>query len=156
MYESCKPVSPESNSEGIHYIGYWLLAIGYWLLAIGYWLLAIGSGCTNETPDTDSPSPYQSVWAELSPATLTRPRTAGTLLGDFHTAADAREQNRAHDLWADFLARHDPADGYFEDAMQARLVEWTRMEVVRLNYLRAGDSAAVARQVEKMQSFALE
>jgi len=53
--------------------------------------------------------------------------------------------------WQRFVDEFDPKDGYFEDGMHARLVEWAKMELVRLQHRARGDVPAEQAQIAMMR-----
>jgi hypothetical protein len=60
---------------------------------------------------------------------------AGTLRGDFDTAARSSSPQEAASRWKEFIRAHRPADGEYEDEFQKNLVETAQLELVRAYYL---------------------
>lgn len=99
----------------------------------------------------DELTPYVSVWAQLNPEVLESPSSMGSLQGEFLTAAKARSDHVALRSWQRFVEEFDPKDGYFEDGMHARLVEWAKMELVRMRHRASGDVQAEQAQIAMMR-----
>ena len=99
----------------------------------------------------DERTPYVSVWAQLNPEVLESPSSTGSLQGEFLTAAKARSDQVALSSWQRFVEEFDPKDGYFEDGMHARLVEWAKMELVRMRHRASGDVQAEQAQIAMMR-----
>lgn len=99
----------------------------------------------------DELAPYVSVWAQLNPEVLESPSSPGSLQGEFRAAAKMRGDQLALGSWQRFVDEFDPKDGYFEDGMHARLVEWAKMELVRLQHRARGDVPAEQAQVAIMR-----
>jgi hypothetical protein len=99
----------------------------------------------------DELTPYVSVWAQLNPEVLESPSSPGSLQGEFRAAAKMGGDQLALRSWQRFVDEFDPKDGYFEDGMHARLVEWAKMELVRLQHRARGDVAAEQAQVAIMR-----
>ena len=100
----------------------------------------------------DAPAPYVSVWAQLNPDVPEITSSPGSLLGEFRAAAKARNDQEAVNSWQRFISEFDPQDGYFEDGMHARLVEWAKMELVRLHHRATGDVEAERAQIAVMRN----
>ena len=117
-----------------------------------FWLAATVLGCNPALlPTQDAPGSYLSVWAQLNPEMLEIASSPGTLLGEFRAAAKARDDQTAARRWQRFVDEFEPQDGYFEDAMHARLVEWAKMELVRLHHRASGDVEAERAQIAIMR-----
>ena len=58
---------------------------------------------------------------------------------------------QAPSSWQRFVDEFDPQDGYFEDGMHARLVEWAKMELLRLHHRASGDVEAERAQIAIMR-----
>jgi hypothetical protein len=99
----------------------------------------------------DELTPYVSVWAQLNPEVLESPSSPGSLQGEFRTAAMVGGDLAARRGWQRFVEEFDPKDGYFEDGMHARLVEWAKMELVRLQHRARGDVQAEQAQIAIMR-----
>jgi hypothetical protein len=99
----------------------------------------------------DELAPYVSVWAQLNPGVLNAANSPGSLQGEFRAAAKARGDQAARRSWQRFVDEFDPKDGYFEDGMHARLVEWAKMELVRLQHRARGDVQAERAQIAIMR-----
>ena len=99
----------------------------------------------------DELTPYISVWAQLNPEVLESPSSPGSMQGEFRAAAKARGDQVAFRSWQRFVEEFDPKDGYFEDGMHARLVEWAKMELVRLQHRARGDVLAEQAQIAMMR-----
>jgi hypothetical protein len=113
---------------------------------------ATGLGCNPALlPAQDTPGSYLSVWAQLNPEVLEIASSPGTLLGEFRAAAKVRDDQTAASSWQRFVDEFDPQDGYFEDGMHARLVEWAKMELVRLHHRASGDVEAERAQIAIMR-----
>jgi hypothetical protein len=124
---------------------------------LGWALVVLGTvlGCTSQTAISQNGSgPYVSVWAQLYPESLKKTLVSGSLLGEFTAAAKARDELTALERWESFLDEFEPEDGYFEDAMHVRLVEWARMELVRLQLRLSGDHEAEDALIAKMRRVA--
>ena len=116
------------------------------------WFAIAGLGCTETSPpEQQSLAPYVSVWAQLNPNVFEMANSPGSLLGEFHAAAKTRDDQTARDSWQRFIDEFDPTDGYFEDGMHARLVEWAKMELVRLQHRASGDVDAEQAQIAEMR-----
>ncbi len=102
-------------------------------------------------PAQDERTPYVSVWAQLNPEVLGTSDSPGSLQGEFRAAAKARNDQAARKSWQRFVDEFDPKDGYFEDGMHARLVEWAKMELVRLQHRSSGDAEAERAQIAIMR-----
>ena len=122
-------------------------------LALIVGAVIVGQGCANGGPSTEERvvTPYVSVWLLLYPESSQNTAATGSLRGDFNSAANAGNDQAAYDRWHQFLQAYDPKDGVFEDGMHVRLVEWARMEVVRLDHRAAGDAEAERAQIEAMR-----
>jgi hypothetical protein len=103
-------------------------------------------------PAHDALAPYISVWAQPNPDVLEIASSPGSLLGEFRAAAKARDDQAAVNSWQRFVNEFNPEDGYFEDGMHARLVEWAKMELVRLHHRATGDVEAERAQIAVMRN----
>jgi hypothetical protein len=99
----------------------------------------------------DALAPYVSVWAQLNPEVFETVDSPGSLLGEFRAAAKAGDDQTARKDWQRFVDDFDPQDGFFEDGMHARFVEWAKMELVRLQHRASGDLAAERAQIAIMR-----
>jgi len=121
--------------------------------ALFFWLAATVLACNPALlPAQDALAPYVSVWAQLNPEVLEIASSPGSLLGEFRAAAKARDDQVAAKSWQQFVDEFDPEDGYFEDGMHARLVEWAKMELVRLHHRASGDVEAERAQIAIMRN----
>ena len=100
------------------------------------------AGCAPVEKPADVASAYRSVWAELYPASLAKQPAEGTLYGDFYHAAASQTQTMAERRWERFLSDWMPANGEFEDASHARFVNWAKLEIQRLQYLKQENISA--------------
>jgi hypothetical protein len=113
---------------------------------------ATGLGCNPALlPAQDTPESYVSVWAQLNPEVLETAGSPGSLQGEFRAAAKSRDDQAARKSWQRFVDEFDPKEGYFEDGMHARLVEWAKMELVRLQHRASGDVEAERTQIAIMR-----
>jgi len=120
--------------------------------ALFFWLAATVFACNPALlPAQDTLSPYVSVWAQLNPGVLEIASLPGSLLGEFRAAAKARDDQAARKSWQRFIDEFEPKDGYFEDGMHARLVEWAKMELERLQHRASGDVEAERAQIAIMR-----
>ena len=118
-----------------------------------FFLLAVTVLACNtvQLPAQDELTPYVSVWAQLNPEVLEIESSPGSLLGEFRAAAKARDDQAARKSWQRFVDEFDPKDGYFEDGMHARFVEWAKMELVRLQHRASSDVEAERAQIAIMR-----
>ena len=117
-----------------------------------FWVAVTVLACNPAlSPAQDRLTPYVSVWAQLNPEVLEIESSPGSLLGEFRAAAKARDDQAARNSWQRFVNEFDPEDGYFEDGMHARLVEWAKMELVRLHHRASGDVEAERAQIAIMR-----
>ena len=116
-------------------------------------LLAVTAlGCLETpAPEKQATDPYVSVWAQLNPDVFESENSPGSLLGEFREVAKVRDDQAALNSWQQFLKEFNPQDGYYEDGMHARFVEWAKMEVVRLQHRANGDGEAEQAQIEVMR-----
>ena len=124
-----------------------------WPISTLFFLLAVTVlGCNPALlPAQDELTPYVSVWAQLNPEVLETAGSPGTLQGEFRAAAKARDDQAARKSWQRFVDEFDPKDGYFEDGMHARFVEWAKMELVRLQHRASSDVEAERAQIAIMR-----
>ncbi len=116
-----------------------------------FWLAVTVLACNPVLlPAQDELTPYVSVWAQLNPEVLETASSPGSLQGEFRAAAKARDDQSARKSWQRFVDDFEPKDGYFEDGMHARLVEWAKMELVRLQHRASGDVEAERAQIAIM------
>jgi len=61
----------------------------------------------------------------------------------------------AAERWSDFLARHDPPDGEFEDGYHQHHVEAARYELLRVYYLlgRVEDGDRLMKKITPLKQF---
>lgn len=125
----------------------------YWSIRTLFFLLVVTLlGCGQALlPAQDELTPYVSVWAQLNPEVLDTAASPGSLQGEFHAAAKARDDQAARKSWQLFVDEFEPKDGYFEDGMHARLVEWAKMELVRLQHRASSDVEAERAQITIMR-----
>lgn len=117
-----------------------------------FWVAATVLACNPVLlPAQDELTPYVSVWAQLNPEVLEIASSPGSLLGEFRTAAKALDDQAARNGWQRFVDEFEPEDGYFEDGMHARLVDWAKMELVRLHHRASGDIEAERAQIAIMR-----
>jgi len=94
---------------------------------------------------------YSSLWSQTQ--RLRRDLGRGSLLGDFHWAADAKTLKSAAIRWAAFLREHAPTEGEeSDDAMQLRLTRVARIELARVYYQQqrpAEGDKLIRRLIEK-------
>lgn len=104
-----------------------------------------------------APTEYRSIWAELYPATLSRPESSeGTLQDAFYRAADADTRAEAAARWTAFLDEWDPGPNGFEDGMHARFVGWARLEHERLRHLEQNDTTGARAVEERLRALAAQ
>jgi hypothetical protein len=60
---------------------------------------------------------------------------SGTIRPHFDTAAKAQTLPDAMSRWEQFLSKHRPADGEYEDGFQKMLVDSATYELIRVYYL---------------------
>lgn len=89
--------------------------------------LLLAAGCSGTGAQQ-----YAPLFAPVKTATAASP---GTLRGDYDAAARARDLREAASLWEQFLKRHKPVDGEYEDAFQKRLIDSATYELIRVCYL---------------------
>lgn len=118
-------------------------------------LLALVACTTGDEP-VGNQSSYQSIWSELYPQSLHRELSRDTLQGSFLYAAAAESQSAANNRWTAFLSAWAPADGEFDDAMQANLVSWAELEIERLRYLRQGRPSEMEAVSKRLRALAAE
>lgn len=117
-----------------------------------FWLaLMMLACCPALLSAQDGLTPYVSVWAQLNPDVFETADSPGSLLGEFLAAAKAADDQAARDGWQRFVDDFDPEDGFFEDGMHARFVEWAKMELLRLQYRARGDIDAEREQIAIMR-----
>jgi len=97
---------------------------------------------------------YQSVWSQLYPASLNQSPDSDTLQGRFIYAVSARSLDVAKKRWSAFLGEWKPQDGYFEDAMHARLISWAELEMQRTRHLDIGNLEAAKEVDTELRRFA--
>jgi hypothetical protein len=120
--------------------------------AVYFWLaLTMLVCCPALLSAQDELTPYVSVWAQLNPEVFETADSPGSLLGEFRAAAKADDDQAARNGWQRFVDDFDPTDGFFEDGMHARFVEWAKMELVRLQYRASGDIEAERAQIAIMR-----
>lgn len=123
-----------------------------WSWALFFWLVVVTLGCVPALSSAqDELTPYVSVWAQLNPEVLEIASSPGSLQGEFRAAAKARDDQAARKSWQRFVDEFDPKDGYFEDGMHARFVEWAKMELVRLQHRASSDVEAERAQIAMMR-----
>lgn len=99
---------------------------------------------------------YHSVWSQLYPGSLRRDLPANSLQGEFLVAATAETPEIADERWTKFLSDWEPPDGAYEDAMHARLVDWAKLEMQRLQHLLRRDPSAMEAVTNKLMKLAAE
>lgn len=99
---------------------------------------------------TDESKQYRSVWAEVYPESKAPKLSPGSIQEDFFQCVQARSLADAEKKWTGFLSRHVPQDGFYEDAVHIRYVEWAKGEMERIRLLQNGDAEGEQRLVEKM------
>ena len=120
--------------------------------ALFFWLTLTMLACCSAQPSAqDELTPYVSVWAQLNPEVFETADSPGSLLGEFRAAAKAADDQAARKDWQRFIDDFDPEDGFFEDGMHARFVEWAKMELLRLQYRASGDVEAERAQITIMR-----
>jgi hypothetical protein len=63
------------------------------------------------------------------------PAARGSIAGDFQWALGSADLRDAIARWQDFLARHTPKDGQYEDGFHARHMRAAELELLRAYYL---------------------
>ncbi len=114
------------------------------------------TGCTSVEESTDITSAYRSVWAELYPDTLAGQHAEGTLYGDFYSAAASDTRIVAERRWEKFLSDWMPGNAAFEDASHARFVNWAKLEIQRLRYLKHKNIAAAETTSKRLRQIAAD
>ena len=99
---------------------------------------------------TDEESQYRSVWTEVYPESSAPKVSPGSIQEDFFLCVQADSLQDAENKWTGFLSRHVPQDGFYEDAVHIRYVEWAKGEMERIRLLQNGDAEGEQRLVEKM------
>lgn len=117
------------------------------LLALPVGLLLL-SAC--HSTSTHEEKQYRSVWAEVYPDSKAPKTVPGSIQQDFFLCVQADSLEDAEKKWAGFLSRHAPQDGFYEDAVHARYVEWAQGEMERIRLLQNEDAEGEQRLVEKM------
>lgn len=86
-------------------------------------------------------------------AAAASPAAAGTLQGDFQSAATSRSLAEAMTRWERFLHDHEPADGEYEDAYQKYRIDAAKLELMRVYYLlgRQADGDRVLRALDPLR-----
>lgn len=111
-------------------------------------ILCIAS-CTTGQPQVRD----QTYTPVLAPAPAAAVAERGSLKGDFDWAASARTIPDATRRWEEFLQRHTPPNGEYEDAFQKRHIDAGRYELMRAYYLlgerEKGD--AVLKDLDPLQ-----
>ena len=105
------------------------------------------------------PIAYQSMWAELYPATLVSRDDGGSqspVFQDFYAAAKSQRLRSAKRRWEQFDKKYGPVEGGFEDATQERLWKWAEMELKRCTFLLDKDQAKVAAIEKSIRKYAAE
>lgn len=123
--------------------------------ALLFILLALLACNPADAPDEERRA-YRSVWAELYPDSLRPELAQDTLQGAFFFAAAAESQTAAEERWAKFLSGWSPANGEFEDAMQANLVTWGELEMQRLQYLKQNKKSEIEAASNKLRELAAD
>src|SRR5262245_59070622 len=92
-----------------------------WAVApLAFCLAAIGFGSCSPRPEvTKKEMPYRAVYAEIETQASAK---RGTVSGDYAWASTASTFEDAAQRWQEFLMRHDPSDGEFEDGYHQRHV----------------------------------
>lgn len=122
------------------------------LYTLLFWAVVTGIACHPVISSAQDPAqPYLSVWAQLNPEVFEAMTQPGSLMGEFQAAARTRDEQSAMRNWQQFVDEFDPEDGYYEDGMHVRLVEWAKMELVRLQHRASGDSEAEQLQITRMR-----
>lgn len=121
--------------------------------AIVCWLAFVVAGCA-APPQEDDTGGYRSVWADLFPRSLRQEVGSGGPYADFIAAAAVEDAADPRQAWRDFLRRHSPPDGDYEDATHARLVGWARLELDRAASLVAGDEAGAEGVAQRLRALA--
>ena len=112
----------------------WLRLLGG--VALAAWIGVLGAGDqlgASNVSAASLESDYLPVFAKAGPPTAQD--DSGTLSGDFQWAAGAATLSEARDRWLEFLARHDPADGTYEDGFHAMRTATAKYELARIFYL---------------------
>ena len=89
---------------------------------------------------------------ELYPESKAPKAAPGSIQGDFFSCVQAGSLQEANRKWKNFLSEYVPEDGFYEDAVHIRYVEWAQAEMERIRLLEKGDIAAEQRLIEKMKS----
>ncbi|MCB1908525.1 MAG: hypothetical protein KDH15_14240 [Rhodocyclaceae bacterium] len=114
------------------------------------------AACTGSGHTVRGEDAYRSVWASLFPPSPSPDGGRSPLQQDFASAASSVSQAEAMERWTRFLSDWAPADGQFEDGMQARLVNWAELERERLRYLMRGEDSAAESVSRELHGIATE
>jgi hypothetical protein len=99
-------------------------------LLVALFLLFL-SGCAAPSPSVSRAQEYKPLFAG-STAGASGP---GTIRSDFDNAAKAQTLADAASGWEQFLTKHKPANGEYEDSFQKMLIDSATYELIRVYYL---------------------
>jgi hypothetical protein len=98
--------------------------------SVAIFLLCL-TGCSHPEQPASRAAEYKPVFAAPTAGTP----QAGTVRGDYDNAAHARNLREAASRWEQFLEKHRPASGEYEDAFQKMLIDSATYELIRVYYL---------------------
>jgi hypothetical protein len=94
-------------------------------------LAALCSSCRGQ-PEGNRSTTYRPFY---SIGSTVRDEPRGTLPGDYQWAASSTTQEQALARWLEFLQKHRPPDGEYQDGFQRNYVRSAQYELMRLEYL---------------------
>ena len=77
----------------------------------------------------------------------------GSLTGDYHWAESSATLQEAAARWKEFLGRHRPPNGEYQDAFERNYVRSAQYELMRVEYLlgNTAEGDALLRELEDVQ-----
>jgi hypothetical protein len=119
--------------------------------AIALMLAAIGCadiGCRGPAP-SGSGTAYQPFYS----VPVATPDARGTVKGDYQWAASSKTLDEAAMRWREFLNKHLPPGGEYQDAFQRNYVRSAQYELMRAEYLlgRTHEGDALLRELEDVR-----
>lgn len=107
------------------------------------------NSCSRQSTDNAASAGYTPVFAvPATPASGAR----GTMQGDYDFAASSKSLREAAQRWDEFLTRHVPANGEYNDAFHKQHVDAARYELMRISYL-LGDRDKGDRLLKELDPF---
>jgi hypothetical protein len=88
------------------------------------------------------------------PAALASAEPRGTLKSDYAAASASATPDEALARWREFLQKHEPPNGEYEDAFQRNYIRAAQYELMRISYLtgHAPEGDLLLRRLEDVQS----